>query len=43
MRDTMKRVYEAVFGSPQRLDRELWLARLSDLILDGVQFSAIAA
>ena len=31
LRDTMKRVYEAVFGSPQRLDRELWLARLSDL------------
>ena len=40
LRDTMKRVYEAVFGSPQRLDRELWLARLSDLILDGVQFPA---
>ena len=42
LRDTMKRVYEAVFGSPQRLDRELWLARLSDLILDGVQFPASA-
>ena len=43
LRDTMKRVYEAVFGSPQRLDRELWLARLSDLILDGVQFLAMPA
>jgi S-DNA-T family DNA segregation ATPase FtsK/SpoIIIE len=42
LRDTMKRVCEAVFGSPQRLDRELWLARLSDLILDGVQFPASA-
>lgn len=42
LRDTMKRVNEAVFGSPARLDRELWLARLSDLILDGVQFPASA-
>ena len=42
LRDTMKRVNEAVFGSPTRLDRELWLARLSDLILDGVQFPASA-
>jgi S-DNA-T family DNA segregation ATPase FtsK/SpoIIIE len=40
LRDTMKRINEAVFGSPERLDRELWLARLSDLILDGVQFPA---
>src|SRR5205807_9737059 len=42
LRDTMKRIHEAVFGSPERLDRELWLARLSDLILDGVQFPASA-
>lgn len=42
LRDTMKRINEAVFGSPARLDRELWLARLSDLILDGVQFPASA-
>lgn len=42
LRDTMKRINEAVFGSPVRLDRELWLARLSDLILDGVQFPASA-
>lgn len=42
LRDTMKRINEAVFGSPTRLDRELWLARLSDLILDGVQFPASA-
>jgi DNA segregation ATPase FtsK/SpoIIIE, S-DNA-T family len=40
LRDTVKRIHEAVFGSPERLDRELWLARLSDLILDGVQFPA---
>src|SRR4029077_1815202 len=40
--DTMKRIREAVFGSPERLDRELWLARLSDLILAVVQFPASA-
>lgn len=42
VRDTVKRIYEAIFGNPQRLDRDLWLARLSDLILDGVQFPASA-
>ncbi len=42
LRDTMKRMDEAIFGSPKRLDRDLWLARLSDLILDGVQFPASA-
>ena len=36
------RITEAVFGAPARLDRDLWLARLSDLILDGVQFPASA-
>lgn len=40
LRDTVRRVYEALFGNPDRLDRELWLARLADLVLDGVQFSA---
>ena len=42
LRDTVKRINEAVFGDPERLDRDLWLARLSDLILDGVQFPASA-
>jgi S-DNA-T family DNA segregation ATPase FtsK/SpoIIIE len=42
LRDTVKRINGAVFGAPERLDRELWLARLSDLILDGVQFPANA-
>lgn len=40
LRDTMRRIEDAVFGAPERLDRSLWLARLSDLILDGVQFPA---
>lgn len=42
LRDTVKRINEAVFGSPERLDRDLWLARLSDLLLDGIQFPASA-
>ncbi|UUO06178.1 hypothetical protein M4951_22815 [Blastopirellula sp. J2-11] len=40
LRDTVRRLDEALFGNPDRMDRELWLARLSDLVLDGVQFSA---
>lgn len=40
LRDTVRRIYEALFGNPDRLDRELWLARLADLILDGVQFAS---
>lgn len=40
LRDTVRRVVDAAFGSPERLDRDLWLARLSDLILDGVQVPA---
>lgn len=37
LRDTLKRIDDALFGSPERLDRKLWLAKLSDLVLDGVQ------
>ncbi|PUB84850.1 MAG: DNA translocase FtsK [gamma proteobacterium symbiont of Ctena orbiculata] len=40
LRDTVRRINDALFGNPDRLDRELWLARLADLVLDGVQFSA---
>lgn len=42
LRDTLRRIGEALFGNPERLDRELWLARLSDLLLDGVRFPASA-
>lgn len=38
LRDTVTRIDDAVFGRPDRLDRYSWLARLSDLILDGVRF-----
>jgi DNA segregation ATPase FtsK/SpoIIIE and related proteins len=43
LRDTVKRIGDALFGNPERLDRELWLSRLSDLILEGVLFPASAA
>jgi len=42
LRDTVKRITDALFGNPERLDRDLWLARLSDLILDGIQIPASA-
>jgi len=40
LRDTARRIHDALFGNPDRLDRDLWLARLADLLLDGVQFAA---
>lgn len=42
LRDTFLRIENAVFGSPERFDRELWLSRLSDLLIDGVQFPSSA-
>ncbi len=42
LRDTVKRITDAVFGNPERLDRTLWLSRLSDLILDGIPVPASA-
>ncbi len=40
LRDTLRRIEEAVFGDPARLDRESWLARLADLLLDGIRVPA---
>ena len=40
LRDTVRRIHDAVFGDPKRLDRDLWLARFSDLMLNGIQFPA---
>ncbi|HEX8902435.1 FtsK/SpoIIIE domain-containing protein [Vitreimonas sp.] len=36
LRQTVQRMEDALFGDPGRLDRDLWLARLADLLLDGV-------
>jgi DNA segregation ATPase FtsK/SpoIIIE, S-DNA-T family len=38
LRDTLRRVAGAVGSEPVRLDRDIWLARLSDLLVDGVRF-----
>jgi S-DNA-T family DNA segregation ATPase FtsK/SpoIIIE len=40
LRDTVKRIHDAIFGDPKRLDRDLWLSRFSDLMLNGIQFPA---
>jgi S-DNA-T family DNA segregation ATPase FtsK/SpoIIIE len=39
LRDTLRRVAGAVIDSPVRLDRDIWLARLSDLLVDGMVLS----
>ncbi|MDR4485562.1 MAG: FtsK/SpoIIIE domain-containing protein [Nitrospirales bacterium] len=40
LRDTGRRISDAIFGDPKRLDRDLWLSRFSDLMLNGIQFPA---
>jgi S-DNA-T family DNA segregation ATPase FtsK/SpoIIIE len=40
LRDTVRRINDALFGDPKRLDRELWLSRFSDLMFNGIQFPA---
>jgi S-DNA-T family DNA segregation ATPase FtsK/SpoIIIE len=40
LRDTVSRINDAIFGDPRRLDRDLWLSRFSDLMLNGIQFPA---
>jgi S-DNA-T family DNA segregation ATPase FtsK/SpoIIIE len=42
LRDTVRRIGDALFGDPRRLDRDLWLSRFSDLLLNGIQFPANA-
>jgi S-DNA-T family DNA segregation ATPase FtsK/SpoIIIE len=40
LRDTVRRINDAIFGDSKRLDRDLWLSRFSDLMLNGIQFPA---
>ena len=40
LRQTVDRIADALFISPGRLDRDLWLSRLGDLLLDGIEFSS---
>ncbi|WP_339307032.1 FtsK/SpoIIIE domain-containing protein [Paenibacillus sp. FSL L8-0435] len=37
LRDTVSRMDNALFGDPGRLDRDLWLSRLSDMLNDGIE------
>ena len=37
LRDTLKRIAGAVISTPTRMDQDIWLARLSDLLVDGVR------
>jgi S-DNA-T family DNA segregation ATPase FtsK/SpoIIIE len=36
LKETVKRIQDALFKDPGSLDRDVWLARLSDLLIDGV-------
>jgi S-DNA-T family DNA segregation ATPase FtsK/SpoIIIE len=40
LRETVLRMQEALFGNPSRLDRDLWLSRLADILLDGIEIPA---
>lgn len=36
LKETVKRIQDALFQIPARLDSDIWLARLSDLLIDGI-------
>ena len=41
LKETVKRIQDALFQhNPSRLDRDIWLARLSDLLIDGILVSS---
>ena len=40
LRDTIRRLNDAIFGDSDHFERESWLARLSDLVLDGIRLPA---
>jgi len=40
LRDSVRRIEQALFSDPPRLDRDLWLSRFSDLLLTGIPYSA---
>lgn len=42
LRQTIERIGKAIFGDPGRLDRDIWLSRFSDLVLNGIHFPANA-
>ena len=40
LRQTVSRIHDAILGDPSRLDRDLWLSRVADMILDGIELPA---
>ena len=42
LRQTIDRIGKALFGDPGRLDRDIWLSRFSDMVLNGINFAANA-
>lgn len=36
LHETVERIQDAIFGAPRRLDRDFWLSRLADMLLDGI-------
>lgn len=42
LRQTLDRIAKALFGDPGRLDRDIWLSRFSDMVLNGIHFPANA-
>jgi DNA segregation ATPase FtsK/SpoIIIE, S-DNA-T family len=43
LRETVLRIQEALFGKPAYYDRELWLTRLANLIVNGIHVPASAS
>ncbi len=39
LRETVERIYSAIFLTPGRLDRDLWLSRIGDLLLTGLEIA----
>ncbi len=39
LRDTISRIVSAIFGNPGRLDRDFWLSRIGDLLLEGLELT----
>lgn len=40
LRDTLRRLDDALFTTPEPLERQAWLSRLGDLLLDGIRLPA---
>lgn len=39
LHETVERIQDAIFGAPGRLDRDFWLSRIADMLLDGIELA----